>query len=289
MAVSSGESRPRCVVLPIVSKDPAAPGIGMAIHFLFGNVIVLHPAFREFWFGWRVADIFPSKNDLAAYCRTGEPSPEPVRTGRKEEIRFWLIGTMSAPGLPLSVQTVLVDTETEEQCPFPEMVLDVDGALVDLRKRFMRSMKACGHPFPEHQQKKALWPEEASPAGLDAIGRALAVFYRQSAYGGKAPVELPPFERAVSEAPGSFMAHDLLGWALYRNDRHDQARRAFLESVRINAHGAGAMAGLMWCGVMTGDRQEALYWSARKAESCDADIEAARKKAERLLNKTKSA
>ena len=285
MTASSAESRPRCVVLPIVSRDPEAPGIGLAVHFLFGNVIVLHPAFREFWFGWRVAAVFPSKSDLTTYCSGGEPSPGPVQTGRKEEIRFWLLGTMSGQGFPLSVQTVLVDAETEDECRLPEMAVDTDGALVELRRQLMSSMKACGHPFPEHQQKKALWPEEASPAGLDAVGRALAVFYLQSAYGGKAPVELPPFEHAVSEAPGSFMAHDLLGWALYRNARHGSARRAFLESVRINAHGAGAMAGLMWCGVMTGERQEALYWAARKAESCDSDIEAARKKAERLLEK----
>jgi TolA-binding protein len=89
----------------------------------------------------------------------------------------------------------------------------------------------------------------------------------------------------VNLSPNSFMAQDLLGWALYRNETYAPAKTAFLTALRENPQGAGAMAGMMWCGVMTQDKDEATYWSARKAEVCKGDVEAAREKALRLLKK----
>jgi hypothetical protein len=248
-------------------------------------MIVLHPGFQEFWFGWRVARIFPSPDDLSAYCRTGAPAPDTISSGRREQIRFWIGGTVSSSAASLSANLSLTDTETEKIQPAPEMVIDTERHLLGFRKRFMDWLGQCGHPFPPDQRDKALWPEKATTAGLDLVGRALEIFYLQSAYGGKAPVDTAPFQQAVDAAPAAFMSHDLLGWALYRNEHFEKAREAFMESVRINAHGAGAMAGLMWCAVMTGDRKDALNWASRKAESCAGDIGAAREKALRLLEK----
>ncbi|MGD8367002.1 MAG: tetratricopeptide repeat protein [Desulfobacterales bacterium] len=279
------DSLHRCVVLPIVCRDPQQPFIGMAIHFLLGNLIVLHPGFREFWFGWRVARIFPAPDELKSYCRQGEPAPEPISAGRREQIRFWVQGTVSPSAGRLSANLTLTDAETEQIHQAPELIIDTERHLIGFRRRFAAWIGDCGHPFPPGQQEKTLWPEEATPAGLDAVGRALEVFYLQSAYGGKAPVDVEPFQHAVDAAPAAFMSHDLLGWALYRNKRFDEARNAFLESVRINVHGAGAMAGLIWCAVMSGDGEDALYWAARKAESCAGDIGAAREKALGLLEK----
>ena len=156
------DSFPRCVVLPIVGKDGRSSPAGLALHFLLGNVVVLYPAFQEFWFGWPIAKIFP------------------------------------------------------------------------------------------------------------------------------APVDIAPFETAAAKAPAAFMAHDLLGWARYRNQEYAKSREAFVESVRINPHGAGAMAGLIWCGVMMQDSKEVEYWAPRKAASCDGDAGKAREKAMKLLEKNNS-
>lgn len=87
MMASSQQSLSRCVVLPIVVQNGRMSRIGPALHFLFGNVIVLYSGFKEFWFGWRTAKIFPLQQDLLSYCLTGVPDPKPVSTGRKEGIR----------------------------------------------------------------------------------------------------------------------------------------------------------------------------------------------------------
>ena len=158
---SISDSFPRCVVLPLVGKDDRMSYTGLALHFLIGNVIVLSPAFKEFWFGWRIAKIF------------------------------------------------------------------------------------------------------------------------------SVPVDIAPFETAAARAPAAFMAHDLLGWARYRNQEYTKSREAFVESVRINPHGAGAMAGLIWCGVMMQDSKEVEYWASRKAASCGGDVGKAREKALKLLEKYK--
>lgn len=42
--------------------------------------------------------------------------------------------------------------------------------------------------------------------------------------------------------------------------------------------GIGAISGLMWCGVHTGDREEAQFWAARKAEIRGEDIKEAQQK-----------
>jgi len=57
-----------------------------------------------------------------------------------------------------------------------------------------------------------------------------------------------------------------------------------LRALRRNTHGIGAMSGLMWCGVHTGDREEAQFWAARKAELRGEDIKEAQQKALNKMN-----
>jgi hypothetical protein len=275
------------VILPLPAPDPSIPFAGLALHFLFGNVVVLHPGFSEFWFGWRVARIFPAAEELKTFVETGSPRPDLIRTGRAEAVRYWITGSLTGGEDPPAVTLSMTDIESETTLPAPAITVDTDQHLLGLREQFLRWLDSCGLPMPDAQREKALWPEKATPAGLNAVGRALETFYVQSAYGGKAPVDAAPFYRAVETAPSAFMSHDLLGWALYRNQDYPASQSAFLRSVQINAHGAGAMAGLMWCAVMTGDRKAALDWAQRKAESCATDVGAAREKALRLLNKYK--
>jgi hypothetical protein len=67
------DDRPQCIILPF---QPDASddfnGVGLALHFLMGNVMVLHNGLKECWFGWRVKKIFPEKSDLQAYCQGKE-------------------------------------------------------------------------------------------------------------------------------------------------------------------------------------------------------------------------
>ena len=60
----------RLVVLPFQPQEEQSyDGIGLAIHFLLGNIVAIHTGLKEFWFGWRVKKIFPEKERLVAYCR----------------------------------------------------------------------------------------------------------------------------------------------------------------------------------------------------------------------------
>ena len=113
----ASQTRPRCVVLPIPSQDSLLPFIGMAVHFLFGNLVVLHPGFTECWFGWRVAKIFPDAADLEAYWKTGQPAPDLIRTGRREQIRFWITGAVSSgpesPAVRIDTTEITPDEATQ--------------------------------------------------------------------------------------------------------------------------------------------------------------------------------
>ena len=146
-------------------------------------------------------------------------------------------------------------------------------------------LNTAGLPMPKDQVQPALWQEVISHEGLDAVGRALENFYLYSAYGGGGPLDMSPFERAVAQAPESFMAQDLYGWARYRNQQYKEAKVAFLTSLRINPAGAGAMSGLAWCGVYSKDLDDAMFWSGRKADVCREDVQAAREAGRRRYKK----
>ena len=59
------KDRPQCIVLPFQPDSlQDFNGVGLALHFLLGNVMVLHTGLKECWFGWRVNKIFPEETDL---------------------------------------------------------------------------------------------------------------------------------------------------------------------------------------------------------------------------------
>jgi tetratricopeptide (TPR) repeat protein len=156
--------------------------------------------------------------------------------------------------------------------------------LIRFRSQFVQWLDTLEHPMPEEQARAALWHEEINAEGLDAVGRALENFYLFS-YGSDAPLAVAPFKKAADMAPESFMAQDLYGWALYRRKDYISAKIAFLKSLRINPAGAGAMSGLMWCGVYARDLEEAMYWSGRKADVCSKEVQAAREAGRRRYEK----
>ncbi len=58
----------RFIVLPLQPETPNRyDGVGLALHFLLGNTVVLNTNLKEFWFGWRTNKLYPSKEDLTAY------------------------------------------------------------------------------------------------------------------------------------------------------------------------------------------------------------------------------
>ncbi|BBO70883.1 hypothetical protein DSCA_48130 [Desulfosarcina alkanivorans] len=264
----------QCIVLPFhTDRHQPFNGTGLALHFLLGNVLVLHTGLKEMWFGWRVKKIFADRQSFQDYCRDAASTLDLTAVSREQKVRLWLYGNCSDQTLMLS----LYDARMPDAVHPPEnLAIYGDDHLIGFRTRFVEWLAARGFPLPEEQVQAALWPEKISRDGLDAVGRALEVFYVYSAYGGQGPLDGSAFKKAIAAAPESFMAQDLYGWARYRNRDYQAARGAFLTSLSINPAGAGAMSGMMWCGVYGKDREEAMFWSGRKADVLRQDVQAAR-------------
>ena len=272
----------RCIVLPF---RPAKPddfdGSGLALHFLLGNVLVLHSGFREMWFGWRAKKIFLQPQMLQHYCRHADERLDLTEVSRAQKIRFWMYGSYAGPTVSLHLFDAQADQNPLSSI---DLTISTSDGLVQFRSQFIQWLAAQGRPMDDTQAQAALWPEAIDRVGLDAVGRALEVFYLYG-YGSDDALAIAPFERAAAAAPDSFMAQDLHGWALYRNQEYISAKIAFLKSLRINPAGAGAMSGLMWCGVYAKDLEEAMFWSGRKADVCGKDVQAAREAGRRRYKK----
>lgn len=273
----------QCIVLPFRAENRSSfDGTGLALHFLLGNVLALHTGLKEMWFGWRVKKIFPEKAALQRYIRDAADTLDLFRVSRSQQVRLWLFGNYSDS----SARLHFFDGQAPDvRHPPVELPVSIDDGLIAFRTQLMKWLESTGRPMPKAQVQAALWPETLGRAGLDAAGRALEGFYIYSAYGGDGPLDVSPFKQAVAEAPESFIAHDLYGWALYRNKDYTGAKRAFLTALRINPAGTGAMSGLMWCGVYGKDLEEAMFWSGRKADICRQDVQAAREDGRRRYEK----
>ena len=212
----------QCIVLPFGSANRQAfGGTGLALHFLLGNVLVLHTELKEMWFGWRVKKIFPQQAAFQGYCRDAGITLDLDQVSRSQKIRFWITGSYT--GQAVSLQ--FFDSEPPyDHTSTAELKLSLNDGLVGFRSRFMDWLAATGHPMPANQIQPALWPETVTRDGLDAVGRALEGFYIYSAYGGDGPLDVSPFRKAAAAAPESFMAQDLYGWALYRIKNYAEAK-----------------------------------------------------------------
>jgi hypothetical protein len=253
----------QCIVLPFQSAPSEDfNGLGLALHFLIGNVMALHNGLKECWFGWKVNKIFPEKTSLQEYCRGKANLDNLHQLSAKQNLRFWLYGNAGFG----SATIFLFDAADNGHNPPISLPVSYSDGLVEFRRAFLGYLEACGHPFPAKQIQWALWTETISRSGLDILGRALELFYMHSAYDEKGSIELDLFEKAIAVANDSFMAQNLIGWAFYRNQNYRSAKESFLRALRSNPYGIGAMSGLMWCGVYTGDREGAKFWAERKAE-----------------------
>ncbi len=273
--IGNEKGKLRFIVLPLQPETPEQyDGAGLALHFLLGNTAVLNTNLKEFWFGWRTKKLFPLREELAAYL-VGQNKPLAFKQlSEEQKIRFWLYGRVKGEVAALSIYDSAEDSHSDTEIRFSP-----DDHLKGFRQAFIRQLSGYGIAFPEEMQPKAMWPEKISREGLDVVGRALESFYYYSSYTDRTGrIDLVPFEKAVTLAPESFMAQNLLGWAHYRNKEYKQARAGFLRAVLVNAAGTGAMSGLMWCGIFMQNKDEALYWASRAAEVRNQDVAQARQK-----------
>ena len=282
------ENKPRLIVLPLQPKrGQAYDGTGLGVHFLLGNVMAPHTGLKEFWFGWRVKKIFLEKERLRAYCRGEGPMLDIGKLGKEQDIRYWLWGSVQQQGSKVQVALVLKDTKKERKEWTTEMILDPADQLIGFRKEFLAWLDACGLPFPDAQETKALWPEKTTLKSLDLLGRDLEAYYLLSSWGNKGLPDHGLFDSAVSSAPSSYLAHDLKGWALYKNKDYKSAEKSFRSAVKINSNGLGAISGLMWCAVYTNDKEKAYKWAIAKADIRGESHEAARVKVEKRMKSPK--
>ena len=280
------ESKSRLIVLPLQPQGGQAyNGIGLGVHFLLGNVVALHTGFKEFWFGWRVKKIFPQKKKLIAHCRGKDPRLDIAKLGKEQDIRYWLWGSVQKQENRTKIVLVLTDTKGESEERTTELILDPADQLIGFRKGFLTWLDACGFPFPDAQVAKALWPEKTTLKSLDLLGRDLEKYYLHASWGDKSPFDPELFDSAVSEAPFSYLAHDLKGWVMYRNKDYQSAEKSFRSAIKINPAGLGAISGLMWCAVYTHDVEKAYKWAMAKADIRGESREAARVSVDRRIKK----
>jgi hypothetical protein len=272
----------KCIVLPF-QPIPGKPfdGVGLALHFLLGNVLVLHGGLKELWFGWRVKKLFDDAQALSAYCRGKGKPMVPSEHNTQQNVRFWVYGHYGSG----EVRAHIFDAANPQAGLSDDLPISVSDHLVAFRQVFIRLFDRTGLQFSDTQQKAALWKEKISIGGLDAVGRSLELFYRFSAFPQDEPLDPKPFEHAVEQAPDSFMSHDLMGWAHYRRNDYAHANRSFRQALSIHPNGAGVMSGLMWCGVFTRSWEETSYWAARKADVCEEDVAEAKEKARQRFEK----
>ncbi len=278
--------RGRIVVLPLQPADGGAwDGTGLAVHFLLGNVLALHTGVEEFWFGWRVARLFPQPEALQAYCRTPAASLDLAAAARSEDVRYWLAGQVEPRGAGCTVSLRGFDALAGGALVAARLPLDPGDGLVGFRREFLGWLAAAGLPMSEPQAARVLWPEATDRAGMDRLGRALETFYCNDYRERRDAIELDGFARAVAAAPTSYLALDLHGWAAYRRQDYAAARASFAAALARNPDGAGAVSGLLWCAIFLDDEAGAYHWAAVKATLRGEPVESQQAAAAHRLGK----
>jgi len=273
--IGNEKGKLRFIVLPLQPETADAyNGVGLTLHFLLGNTVVLNTNLKEFWFGWRTKKLFPNREDLTTYLLGQNKPLDFKRLSEEQKIRFWLYGRIKGRRAVLSIYDSSTDSHADTEIGFSP-----DDDLVGFRKAFIQQLGGYGIPFPEEMKPKALWSEKISLEAMDVLGRALEFFYYYSSYTDKTgKIDTTPFEKATALSPESFMTQNLNGWAHYRNKNYANAKTSFLRAVLVNPAGTGAMSGIMWCGIFMKNKEEALYWASRAAEVRGQDVAKARQK-----------
>ncbi len=268
--------KPRLIVMPLApDSNQSFDGAGLGIHFLLGNLFGVHPKLTECWFGWRVKKIFPTDTAFTACCRGLPPMPDICALGKQEKVRYWLTGTYLTEGEIVQVSMTLHDI----QGPVYDntLPLSLGDGMRAFRHRLHDWLDTVDLAFP--RTDTVLWPEWITSKGLDCLGRGLETLYQTyiTPKGGAGNlIDLTWFNRAVAASPRSYLAHDLKGWALYKNQEITRAKSSFEAALTFNDKGVGALSGMLWCAVKEKNREKALEYALAKARVIDADPVAAR-------------
>jgi len=259
------DNRPKMIVLPLQPDvGQAYNGIGLGIHFLLGNMIVVYPELAEFWFGWRVKKIFKRVSDLSDFCR-GKKTMDIPQLAKEQEIRFWLSGRYAQKKGMIQVSLLLYDADHKKTCTKMFRLYFYDF-LVSFAHDFLEWLGQSSLPLDHRQMPNAVWKEDTSIQGLEYLGRALERFYQRGMDPSMQKKAVDGFEKAVNQAPESYLAHDLEGWNFYKNQSCKNARQSFKKALEKNAAGVGAIAGMIGCHVCEKNREKALAFSMAKAD-----------------------
>ncbi|MBC8439838.1 MAG: hypothetical protein H8D87_09135 [Deltaproteobacteria bacterium] len=262
------DNRPKLIVLPLQPDvDQEYNGIGLGIHFLLGNMIAIHPELAEFWFGWRVNKIFKAVDDLQAFCR-GNKSIDVNLLAKEQKIRFWLFGRYRETNGIILVSLYLYDADLEKNYDI-DLRLDTSDFFINFGHVFFKWLALCNLPLDHKQMAKALWKENISIQGLEYLGCAVELTYLNyidSTLFKDGLFDFEWFEKAVVSSPLSYLAHDIKGWAFYKNKIYGKAKDCFKTALEKNEHGIGALAGMMWCYVFEKNKTKALAFSIAKAD-----------------------
>jgi tetratricopeptide (TPR) repeat protein len=287
-----GIKRPKLIVMPFQNaQGKPFDGIGLGIHFLFGNLFAVHDGLMECWFGWRVKKIFPEPGLLEAYCRSNISFPDILKLAEREKVRYWLEGKYRRESENIFLDLVLHDTIADATKPDDkkrvvdsriELPMVLNDGLIEARKIFFDWLETWEHPFINIE--KAMWPEKITVTGLDFLGRGLEAIYLNYIQDGGGDNGLPDrdlidlswFDKAVDASKESYLVHDLRGWALYKNGENESAKKAFETALTLNPDGLGALSGMMWCALSMKNRERAVYYSLAKAGCRGEDLEKAR-------------
>ena len=144
----------QCIVLPFRPESSQQfNGIGLALHFLIGNVLVLHTRFKEMWFGWRAKKIFPTPALFQHYCREVNDKLDLAHTARSQKIRTWIYGTVTNK----STDLYLFDEQLPGISTQPvHVAISTNDHLIGFRQELLDWLTSMGWPMPNNQIRKAL-------------------------------------------------------------------------------------------------------------------------------------
>jgi len=266
---NQNQDKHRFIVMPF-QPEPKQPynGIGMGLHFLLGNVMAVQTNLKEFWFGWRVNKIFKNPLELAAFFKGEKRLDHIEQHAEEQDIKYWLNGTHFQDDSKISLTLVLSRFNGGKKEISKKFMIDLSDNLIGFRNEFFSWLSNFSLVFEKTQIEKIMWPEYISVEGLDFLGRSMESTYMNYVDKSKLkdPIDLGFFEKLVSAAPDSYLAWDMKGWGLYKNQSYNEAEKAFLKAISLNKDGLGALSGLMWCYIFTNNQKLANKYAVAKAD-----------------------
>ena len=117
--IGNEKGKLRFIVLPLQPETADQyDGVGLALHFLLGNTVVLNTNLKEFWFGWRTSKLYPTREELKTYL-LGQNEPMAFKQlSQEQKIRFWLYGRVKGDVAALSIYDSVADSHAETEIRF---------------------------------------------------------------------------------------------------------------------------------------------------------------------------